>query len=290
MESISFSTGGFKIKFQSESSNLLTLEQGVLPFVIRGDCPNADVVIQAEKDFPDLNTNEKDILFEASNGPLKFFSIYKYNDALKFLVYDQSTDNKIQQIAFLDKDFTKWTVYSNSTDTSEKIFPLKYPLGPLVLYYLTLKQDAVIIHSSGIFDGIKGRLFTGFSGTGKSTMASLWYKAGSNIINDDRIIIRCENEKVYMYNTPMFYADIPKKVLLDSVHIIRHAPVNSHKKIEGVAAVSKILAFCIQHNYNPSYIEHHLNVVSKICQRIAVFEVGFKPDCSIVDYLKEYAN
>lgn len=290
MKSLYFSTAGFKIKLQSEHPELIALDQGFLPFVIPEDSNNVDIIIQVDKNPPISEINEDHLIFEASQEKLKFFSICKTKtDSLKFIVYDQGPENKIQQIAFLDKDFLKWRVFCLQDELSANFFPLKYPFGPLVLYYLTLKHDAIIIHASGIYDGERGRLFTGFSGRGKSTMAKLWQQTGSQVINDDRLIIRFENGELFMYNTPMFYPDIPKKTILNSIHIISHAKENEIKRITGASAASKVLAFCIQHNYKLSNIEQHLSVISKICEKIPVFEVGFKPDLNIVEHIKNNA-
>jgi hypothetical protein len=153
------------------------------------------------------------------------------------------------------------------------------------MHYLTVKSDAVMIHASCVFDGKKGRIFTGFSGNGKSTISKIWADAGNLIINDDRIIIRKSDGRYYAYNTPMYYSDISKKAPLDAIYLISHCPENRMKKISGALAVSKVLAFCIQNNFEQKLIQNHLNFLSELSAHVSVYELGFVPDASVVKFI-----
>ncbi len=284
------SIAGYKIRLQSEWSKLISLEESYKPFCLSTKNISADVVVHSYSEIPSRLLKPLDLLFEARNNGQTFFSIYRQGLSYKFFIYDQKKINKIQQVAILDDDLCKWDVYSKPQNQNGEIFPLLYPLGPLVLYYLTVKSDAVMMHASGIFDGEKGRLFTGFSGAGKSTMAYLWQKSGAKIINDDRLIIRKEKGDYVMYNTPMMYVDIPKRAPLNSIHLIKHASENSMEKIGGAAAVSQLMAFCIQHNFNSSFIERHLTFISELCNQIPIYKTGFVPKSEIIDFIKSYAD
>ena len=280
------SVAGFIIRLQSENEKMIVIQESYLPFEIYGKAIISDVVITSYSSIPAELLVKSDLLFEAKNDEQTFFSIYNYGASYKFIIYDQQTAGQIQQVAILDKDLYQWDVYSNSKNNNEEIFPLIYPFGPLVFYYLTVKSDGIMMHASAVFDGEKGRLFTGFSGAGKSTMAYLWQKSGAKIINDDRIIIRKENGKFMMFNTPMMYIDISKKAPLNSIHLINHANENSMEKIGGATAVSRLMAFCIQHNFNSSFIDHNLTFISELCSNTPVYETGFLPEAPIVDLIK----
>lgn len=283
MESIDISVGGFDIRLQSESFKNITLEGGYIPFINKSPVESYNVLIRSFAEIPEELFESEKIIFEARNEDQLFFSIYQHDNDFKFVVYNQQAPGTIQQIAILKNDLSEWLVYSANTD--QPVYPLLYPLGPLVLYYLTVKYEAIMIHASGIFDGTKGRIFTGFSGAGKSTMAGLWQNNGNLIVNDDRLIIRKEMDGYFMYNTPMFYRDIPKRTPLHSINLIRHATTNSMNKIGGVHAVSRVMAFCIQHSYNAVFLEHHLDFISGLCNTINIYDVGFLPDKKIVDYI-----
>jgi len=143
------------------------------------------------------------------------------------------------------------------------------------------------MHASCAFDGKKGRMFSGFSGTGKSTMSMIWAKSGSQIINDDRLVIRKIDGQFFLYNTPMYYVDQSKKAPLSAIYLIRHYPENKANKVKGALAVSKVMAFCIQNNFDKSFINKRLEFFSDLCGATPVYELGFVPNESVVSYIAE---
>lgn len=272
----------FSIRLLSDS--ILEMEEGYLPFMVDKIENEPDITIQCFAGLP-KNLFENDVLvFEAENEEQKFYSIYKVGNELGFIIYNQQTKNEIQQIALLDSTFTHWKVYSELA-TDNHILALKYPLGPIVMLYMTLNSDAVLMHASCAYDGISARIFSGFSGAGKSTISQLWAASGNSIINDDRIIIRKQQNGYFVHNTPMYYKDMPKKAPLSSIYLISHFPENKSKRITGALAISKVMAFCIQNNFDRQFIQSRLNFFSELCLQIPVCELGFVPNESVVNYV-----
>ena len=280
---IILSIAGFSIKLFSDK--VITLEEGYLPFVLDQNTETTDVSVECTLGITNTRFELNDMVFEAKNNFQKFYSIYRTKNGLGFILYNQQSINEIQQIAELDNTFTNWKVYS-PLEPDGSLMPLKYPFGPIVMYYLTVNSPAVLIHASCIFDGLKGRIFTGFSGNGKSTMSKIWADEGNLVINDDRLIIRKSESGYVVYNTPMYYSDRPKNTHLDAIHLISHSPVNKIKKQSGALAISKVLAFCIQNNYDKEYIHNHLNFLSDLCTHVPVYELGFVPDTDVINFVR----
>jgi hypothetical protein len=280
--SINIVIAGFTIKLYSESA--IELEEGYETFLATENTDRPDVTVQCFAGIPYHLFENKELVFEAKNELQRFYSIYRIGSDLGFIIYNQQKLDEIQQIAVLDETFTHWKVYSETTDDN-LILPLKYPLGPIVMHYLTLKTDSVLMHASCAFDGSKARLFTGFSGNGKSTISKLWSEAGNQIINDDRIIIRRHENGYYAYNTPMYYKDISKKAPLGAIYLISHSPGNKIKKLSGALAISKVMAFCIQNNFEKQFIQSRLSFFSDLCTQIPVYDLGFVPDQSVVNFI-----
>jgi len=279
--SINLVIAGFLIRLFSDSE--IELEEGYLPFVVQKEERDADVTMQCFGGIPSLPFQPDELIFEAKNEVQRFYSIYRTGRNLGFIIYDQECFDEIQQVAMLDETFSHWKVYSEATDT--KISPLKYPFGPIMMHYMSLKSDAVMMHASCVFDGRKARIFTGFSGAGKSTMSKLWSAAGNGIVNDDRLIIRKSENGYSVYNTPMYYADIPKMAPLSALYIISHSPENKMKKLSGALAISKVMAFCIQNNFEKQFIESRLSFFSELCASVPVYELGFVPDGRVVNFI-----
>lgn len=69
---------------------------------------------------------------------------------------------------------------------------------------MTVQEGTVAMHGSCIVYREKAVLFLGESGTGKSTHTRSWreYIPGSELLNDDSPIVRCENGEVRIYGSP----------------------------------------------------------------------------------------
>ena len=289
MEILTLSIAGYKILLKWDDSEPIIFDEAYKAFEINNPSGEYDVEIRVITPFIPMVLQVKyPLLFEAADANQKYFSVFLLEDCYKFEVYKPLSKELIQQVAFLRNDLEEWNIYTYSLHRGDPIYPLEYPMGPLIFYYLTVKYPAAMMHASGVFDGEKGRLFTGFSGSGKSTMSSLWQNAGSKVVNDDRLIIRKEGGQYFMYNTPMIYVDAPKKEPLDAIYIIEHSSENRLEKLSGAAAVTAVMAFCIQHSYNPEFIVHHLDFVSELCAELPVYRLGFKSDASVVDFIKEH--
>ena len=272
---------GFALSLFSDS--VIELEEGYLPFVEEANNLKTDVTIQCFEGIPHAPFQDNELVFEARNEQQRFYSIYRSGSGLGFIIYNQQSIDEIQQVALLDENFTHWKVYCESTN--QHIVPLRYPLGPLIMHYMTLKSDAVMMHASCAFDGVDARIFTGFSGAGKSTMSKLWAAAGNGIVNDDRLIIRKQGAGYTVYNTPMYYKDRPKEAPLSSIFLISHSPENHMKKLSGAMAISRVMAFSIQNNFDQGFIQNRLNFFSELCAIVPVYELGFVPDENVVPFI-----
>lgn len=262
------------------SKKAIELEDGYVPFLV-DKSKTADIEVECFQGLPEVDFDELKLLFEAKNEEQQFYSIYEAPDGYCFVLFDQQTKDEIQQIAYLNASFDYWKIHSRNA------MALKYPMGPIIMHYLTLLTDAVLMHASCAFDGKKGRMFSGFSGAGKSTMSMIWANAGSQIINDDRLVIRKMDGQFFVYNTPMYYVDISKKAPLSAIYLISHFPENKAKKLNGALAVSKVMAFCIQNNFDKSFINRRLEFFADLCAATPIYELGFVPNESVVTYITE---
>lgn len=274
------SIADFIIRLQSDS--VVAVEEGYKPFLINST-EDPHLIINCHATLPENRFADKLPLFEARNEDQRFYSVYQDEDGLAILIYDQQTTDKIQQVACLNSDRTIWDLYYEGGELNP--YALKYPFGPIMLNYLTMDHDAVMMHASCAYDGESGRMFTGFSGVGKSTMSKLWSQYGNRIINDDRLIIRKEKWGYSVHNTPMYYSDIPKMAPLSGIFLISHAPENRMKQLSGALAMSRVMAFSIQNNFDPGWVAKRLDFFSELIKTIPVYDLGFVPDLSVVHHI-----
>jgi len=288
VHSIDLLIAGFRIRLQSDSPVYIDL--GHKPFVVETIEAQPDILLTCVPGLPIQKIDQEDVLFDASEGENTLYRVFRKDaSTLGYLLYDQSQNGVIQQVLYVDSTGKQGTIHC-LPDKANRFDVLKFPLGPILLYYLSVKNNAILIHASGVFDGNHGRLFTGFSGFGKSTMAGLWHAAGHQIINDDRLIVRKSGNRYWMHNTPMPYQDVPKSAPLDTIHLIRHAPKHSLQRLTGAKAIANVMAFCIQNNFEASLIINNVTTVAAIAGIVPIYQTGFLPEPSVVTYILDHED
>jgi hypothetical protein len=191
---------------------------------------------------------------------------------------------RVEYAAVIGEKGKNFHIYCAAAGEERVVFPvIPYPLGPLMLYYMAVEDDAALMHASGVVTAnAEGFAFSALSGTGKSTMARLWEKQGARIVNDDRLLLRIKNSQVMMYNSPMPYPDVPKFAPLHTLCLIRQSKVNEFKELHGAIAVARVYAQFIQHAYDESHLSRLMTLAEEICSRTRILEVGFSLDGEIV--------
>ncbi len=190
------------------------------------------------------------------------------------------------QMNFIKNHIAVQLVPKNSSQPLN-IDPLFHPLSALLMVTLAHRQNAFLIHASGIQDGNLGAIFSAVSGTGKSTMAKIWGSRGAKIVNDDRLWIECINNQWYMFSNPMqWYAQKALMAPIHKIFLIRQSPTNEVAEIKGLNASMRVMSNCIQHLYSRELTSSHLDNVLRFTQDVPVYDCGFKPDSEITEIIR----
>jgi hypothetical protein len=211
-----------------------------------------------------------------------FWSVYKLNGDLLLITNFPDSPSKKAMLKF-SLELREWDLWIENAGYETD--PLEYPLDGLILYYLTSINADIMIHASGIYYNGVGYLFSGVSGKGKTTIATIWDNIGAQVIHDDRLIIRNIDGMFRMFNTPVYQNDVPRYSPITKIFLIEHGDENKITPIREASSVSQVIANCIQHNYSPDMIARFLGSVSLMCSKIPVATLSFKPDRSIIEYL-----
>lgn len=293
MENLTFNIANYRVKFWTNDSTIKFFTDNITAGFLDIDISNSfDTEIEFVKST-DNNIESFSKVFttgyhneriqDSQLFPEWFIS--KKNDQT-FIICNVN-HNEFNYLAIELKSSNKWTAHILTNNRNQILInPLTYPAGSLILYYLCVLHNDIMIHASGVsFDGI-GRIFSGVSGIGKTTMARIWKHHGAHVISDDRLIIKKQAGEYFMHNTPIHQGDVPKYAKLNEIHLIYQSKQNTAKRIHGTEAITSVMASCIQQAHNETHINSLLNFLTNFCSDLKVFRLGFYPDNAVIDYIK----
>jgi len=200
----------------------------------------------------------------------------------------------------LESDFKSGDIYIRAQGRKRKVeYPLNYPLGEVLMINLLAQKRGVMIHSCGVSNKGQGLLFAGTSQMGKSTMANLWksqiandksQNEGVSILSDDRIIVRKRNEQFWIYGTP-WHGDakvcLPEKAPLEKIFFLKHARKNMLKKLSPLEAAFRLIVCSFPTFWDKKGMEFTLEFCAELVKRIPCYQLGFVPDESILDFVRD---
>ena len=170
-----------------------------------------------------------------------------------------------------------WRIY-HPISLDKEINPLPYPLANLLYYYLLLFNGGLNMHASAVHKNGKVALFTGSSGSGKSTIANILSKNSFGMIHDDMIFIKNEKLQYAVHSSPIYPYDTPKKGILSNLFILKHSKTNKIRKLDFNESLRTFLPHIIQHHYDKKIIENQLDTLEDIIKYHPCYELKFKPD------------
>jgi hypothetical protein len=283
----SICVAGYYFTLYNQSTFALVFETGFEDFLSH-EAPDDARKVYFNEGFISLETIKT--CYQAKNKQQLLWEIVDTEKGRWFFVYHPQS-GQLQQQAHYDRASTTWTIHSQALayGQSQVLNPLAYPMAPLMWYVLTTEEPMLLIHASGLTDGNTGRIFAGFSGVGKSTMASIWQSNGAEVINDDRLLIKKEKDGSWrMYNTPMYYQAHPKSAALQHIYFPFHSPSNTIENLTGAKAIAQLLAFTIHHGYDAQHLLHHSHITEQLLQSISAAKLGVVPTDAIIDFIKSH--
>ncbi len=175
-------------------------------------------------------------------------------------------------------------------DPSKSWNPLEYPLDELLWIHRLSTGYGVEVHGCGVVtpDG-RGLLLTGHSGAGKSTSARLWSQIrGARVLSDDRIILRREGKRIWMYGTP-WHGDAgiseADRFPLDGIFVLEHGPANRVGRMNANSASAELFARSFVPHHSQEGLSFILAFFDALTSLVPCFSFSFVPNFSAVEAL-----
>jgi hypothetical protein len=268
-------------------------------------CPNSSFQV------PDVKTdngNESISIQAAEKGTIDFADYTEiYDNSLYYLWRMwKAKDGKSYIIALYknmeegsEKPYRILKLNNNLSDVrvfnangNELIHPAEYLLTLIVSAYLNINRIGFLLHSSMVQYKGRGYLFPGNSGDGKTTLSRLWiHDNNSEVISDERVIVRRKNGILHAYGTPWFgTASIHKNrgIPVDKMFVIKHGERNTIRRLSPVEAVNMLLIRSFPSFWHKEGMKFLLEFVEGVVSELECYEYDFVPDRTAIDFIQEH--
>lgn len=149
---------------------------------------------------------------------------------------------------------------------------------------LLLWHDALMLHSSLVCHKGRAILFSGPSGIGKSTQASLWQQTfGAEIINGDRAVIRPTSEGFCAGGSPWCGSSgiyRPEYIPIQGIVLLRQGPENVMLPAPPKIAFQELYSQCVIHAWDKNYVRRVCDLLLNLLSQIPVWTLSCVPQTS----------
>jgi hypothetical protein len=156
--------------------------------------------------------------------------------------------------------------------------PFEYPLDELICVHWLAQGRGVELHACGIVDGGgEGHIFVGHSGAGKTTLSGLWRGPGT-ILSDDRIIVRLEGERAFMYGTPWHgeaRLSAQGRAPVKDIFLLEKAARTEVVALPQAAAAARLLACSFVPHHDPRALASSLEILGALVRGTRCAELRF---------------
>jgi hypothetical protein len=282
-ERLCYRIAGITFGLRAGQDLKLKLDQELTPFLVKAE--SCDV---------NLEVAWADSLRVPSAAPLfhsgGLWSLFAAPNGYRFSFLSELLGMTPYKEAWCDPEFRTGRVLLSRRyfDTAAPAYPLEYPLDELLMIHRLARGEGAEVHAVGLSDEAgRGHLFLGHSGAGKSTTARLWInRPGVKILSDDRIILRAQQGRVFMYGTP-WHGDAgiasPDCAPLSAIYLLEHAKNNECVPLPAGRAAAELFTRTFVTHHSEEGIRLTLDFLGVVARQIPCSIFRFVPDESAVE-------
>ena len=271
-----------------------------LPLQMAG--PISEFIDREEGAQPDveISVGWADALEDFDEGRLLFDSgsiwrLYELADGgYEFRLAAPFSNWQTYKVARFNKDWTRGEILCRRAyfRAGEGVSPLEYPLDEVLISTLLARGRGIEIHACGLLDSDgNGYLFTGQSGAGKSTTASLWAQADErvSVLSDERVILRLRDGRIRMYGTP-WHGDArvarPDSAPLTRIFFLARGTHNDLVPLSRADSAARLFACSFPTFYSPDGLAFALEFLDELTRLVPCDELRFVPDPQVIAFIR----
>jgi len=235
--------------------------------------------------------DEGRVLFDSGS----IWRLYELEDGgCEFRLAAPFSNWQTYKAARFDKDWTRGEIlcHRDYFRAWSGLSPLEYPLDEVLISTLLARGRGIELHACGLIDSDgSGYLFTGQSGAGKSTTASLWAQAdkGIGVLSDERIILRLRDGRLRMYGTP-WYGDArlasPDSAPLTRIFFLARGTHNELVPQRRADSAARLFACSFPTFYSPDGLSFALQFLDEVTRLVPCDELRFRPDAQVIAFIR----
>lgn len=151
-----------------------------------------------------------------------------------------------------------------------------------------LLRGRLILHAAFVEAGETGLLFSGPSGVGKSTQASLWERRDARILNGDRTVVSPDGADWTAWGSP--YAGSSRcfcneRRRLGAIAVLSQAPVCSVQRLTAAQAFRRLYPHLTVNSWSGGCVEQASGLLAALAARVPVYHLACTPDDRAVETL-----
>ena len=281
---------GYRIRL-TEAKDYPCIGWPLHPFGAFLDCsdrqPDIEIPITVVEKLPNLPHGP--LHFDACHG---LWRLYETDTGVLLESLDTNT-HQSYALAHSAKDLSHVDIWTHGERVGSALgwLPMKIlnPIVEVCLLTRLAREGGLLLHSAGVLSPTGGYIFTGASGTGKSTLSGFFDIRGATVLSDERMIIRKNGGDFVMHGTPWVgsgaYAKNESGPLTE-LFCISHGPQHQIDKISPAAALALILPQCFLPHWDRAAMESTLAFLSDLVSHVPCRRLTFAKCPDIVDYVQ----
>ena len=164
---------------------------------------------------------------------------------------------------------------------------------PVPVVVLLSGRHGLFLHSCAVNLAGQGILFSGVSGSGKSTMAGLWRRfapSNSHVIDDEHILARLDGRTPWLYGAPWSrgpYEATYSRTPLKAVFFISHGTQNRCIRMSRSEALAELMSQV----FLPAWSREQLELTTQTCAdllgQVDCYRLPFVPDQEVIGFVQD---